>query len=44
MWNLKKKKNHINELFTKQKQSHRCRIQTMVTRENGGGDKLGDLN
>ena len=39
MWNLKKQV-QVN-LFTKQKQSHRCRKQTYGYQEEKGRDKLG---
>ena len=43
MWNLKKEKVQMN-LFTKQKESHRCRKPTTVMegRGSGEGGKLGD--
>ena len=41
MWNLKKKKKDTSELFTKQKQTHRHRKQTIVTKGERGADKLG---
>ena len=44
MWNLKKKMIQMN-LFTKQKQTHRLREQTQVTRGKGQGEgQLGNKN